>query len=166
MCTHKKYSLFLFFVFVTHFSFSQPKFSDRIYTGGTLGLQFGNYTVINISPLVGYRFTDKFSAGPGITYIYLSDSKANLSTSIYGGRIFARYSLLENVFAHAEYEVFNVEGSSGKRVNLDGLLAGGGYTQPLGGRAVMNFIVLYNLLGTNLPFESNPIIRIGVGLGL
>ena len=45
-------------------------FKDRIYFGGNLGLQFGNQTYIDISPLIGYKVTEKFSAGFGVTYIY------------------------------------------------------------------------------------------------
>ena len=35
---------------------------QRLFFGGNFGLTFGNFTFINVSPVVGYRLTDKFSA--------------------------------------------------------------------------------------------------------
>ena len=31
---------------------------SKLFVGGNLGLAFGTYTIINVSPLVGYHFTD------------------------------------------------------------------------------------------------------------
>lgn len=50
---------------------------SKLEFGGNLGLQFGNYTVVNISPQVGYRFTNYLSAGAGLGYTYYSDDRGN-----------------------------------------------------------------------------------------
>ena len=51
-------------------------------------------------------------------------------------------------------------------VGINSFFVGGGYSQPLGGRAFLDFMVLFNLNDTyNSPY-TNPIIRIGVGVGL
>src|SRR5947208_2580282 len=75
---------------------------DKIFTGGSLGLQFGTYTVVEISPIIGYKVTERFTPGISITYIYskIKDpwSGYTYSTNIYGGSVFARYYLLDNVF--------------------------------------------------------------------
>ena len=37
----------------------------RLFVGGNFGLTFGNFTFINVSPQLGYRFNDFFAAGIG-----------------------------------------------------------------------------------------------------
>jgi hypothetical protein len=148
-------------------------FRERIFWGGNLGLQFGNLTFIDVSPLVGYRFTDKISAGPGISYMYYRENFrgfAPFSTTIYGGRVFGRYHFRPNMFGHAEYEVLNLEYYSiftngVERANIPSFLVGGGFRQPLGGRLFMNLLALFNLNPHPLSPYSNPVIRMGFGHG-
>lgn len=45
---------------------------SKLTFGGGFGMQFGDYTMINISPQVGYDFTKMFNAGAGISYSYSS----------------------------------------------------------------------------------------------
>ena len=46
---------------------------SRIICGGGFGFGFGSVTNIEqLSPIVGYRFTDQFSAGIGLGYQYFS----------------------------------------------------------------------------------------------
>ena len=33
---------------------------SKLFFGGNLGLAFGTYTIVNVSPLVGYQFTLNF----------------------------------------------------------------------------------------------------------
>lgn len=55
------------------FQFDKSKLS----LGGSLGLQFGDYTVVNISPQVGYDFAKYITAGAGFGYTYLKESRYN-----------------------------------------------------------------------------------------
>ena len=126
---------------------------------------------------------------------YYQDTKTgdwlNYSASVYGGRIFFRYYLrslfdnfLGNIFAHTEYEYLYytrpikqdrygnlTDGyslySQGKEVmEINSLFVGGGYSQPVGGRAFIDIMVLFNLNDSyNSPY-SNPVFRIGFGVGL
>src|SRR5688572_11858407 len=77
-------------------------FSDRLFFGGNFGLQFGSYTYVDISPMVGYKITERLAAGVGATYIYYSvdDHVYNLNykTHIYGGSIFSRFRVTEQFF--------------------------------------------------------------------
>jgi hypothetical protein len=147
----------------------EPKesFSDRLFYGGNFGLMFGTITYVELSPLVGYRITERLSAGPGISYIYLQDNMYNLSTSIYGGRLFTRYNITDYLFGHGEYEVLNrdsfnpLEG----RVNVTNLLLGGGYRQRLGENSFLSIMGLWNFNESAYSIYRNPIIRMGFSAG-
>ena len=154
-------------------------FKDRIFIGGSLGLQFGSATYIDVSPLVGYNITKKLQAGIGFTYIYYKVKDPNYSynnyeTSIYGGRLFSRYYILQNLFAHAEYEILNMEvpaeiGGTGNfnyiRDNITSVMVGGGYAQPIGSNAALLLMVLWNLTEEQYSPYVNPIFRIGITAG-
>jgi hypothetical protein len=153
-------------------------FKDRIFTGGNLGLQFGNATFIDVSPIIGYRLTNNFAVGLGASYqyIYYNEYGTKISSNTYGGSVFARYYFTENVFAHIEYEslfmepiyVDNYFGNIYKtpRTNVESYLVGGGYRQALGGRTSLNLLLLWNLNETSLSPYNNPILRFGVGIGI
>lgn len=148
---------------------------DRMFFGGNMGLQFGDVTLIDVSPFAGYRFTDKLAAGLGITYQYYRDKRWDpvFSTSIYGTRVFGRYYVLDNLFAHLEYEVLNYDaifanvfGNFKDRITAHNIYIGGGYSQPLGGRSSIDLMVLYNLNESAESLYQNPIIRMGVNIGM
>lgn len=143
-------------------------FWDKIYFGGNFNAQFGTLTFIDVSPLVGYRITERFSSGLGITYRYISNDFYNYSSSIYGGRVFAQHSIWRQFFAHAEYESLSTEFYSRNldRVIRDwvpGLMIGGGLFQPLGKRAGFQIFALYNLLydAQRSPYNDPWVIRVG-----
>jgi hypothetical protein len=145
------------------------KFSDRLYFGGNLGLQFGTLTFIDVSPLVGVMITPKLSGGLGLTYQYYDDKRIwGASGSSYGGRIFGRYNILPNIFTHAEFESINWNSydrvsEDFRRTWTDALFVGGGYFAPFGRRGGANFTFLYNLLyDRNTSFYNEPyVIRAG-----
>lgn len=125
--------------------YQTKSFADRLVFEGIVGVQFGTFTAIETSPMVGYKVTDDFVAGVGLTYQYskydnfymntengsLSDRKIN----IFGGRLFTRYyfssifeglGLLSGLFAHAEYEYLTYNenykvDSNGKFVDVYGI---------------------------------------------
>lgn len=152
-------------------------FGERIFFGGNLGLQFGDITFVDISPLVGYRITDQLAAGIGGTYIYqrYRDRVYNYeySTNIYGGRIFSRYYFVENLFGHAEYEILNLEvpglnyyvNGELVRENISSFFVGGGYRQMIGERSALEIVLLYNLTEEAYSPYVNPIIRVGFVAG-
>jgi hypothetical protein len=177
-------AVFIILISVSVFSesFAQPPetgetFWNKVYFGGNLGLQFGDQTIVDVNPLVGYRLTERLSVGFTVTYIYyhFKDpfSNFNYSSDIYGGSIFTRYFILENIFAHVEAEVLNLEvpkylfnNYEFVRDNVFGFYVGGGYRQALGDRSSINILLLYNLNeNRNSPYQ-NPIIRIGFGFGI
>jgi len=169
---------------INHNSWSQnlkdSPFKDRLFFGGNLGLQFGSATYVDVSPLVGYRLTEKLDIGVGATYIYYKIKETayfldGYETSIYGGRVFSRYHFMENIFAHVETEVLNMEvpkaitGNSNNyslvRDNVISILGGGGYAQPIGENSAILMMVLWNFNeDPNSPY-LNPIFRIGINAG-
>jgi len=154
---------------------------DRFFFGGSLGLQFGSYTYIDVSPLVGYKVTEKLHVGLGFTYIYLdaeaqfsNSSIKRYSTSDYGGRIFGRYYIYQNFFAHTEFEVLNIGYPvyypvSDKieifRETVTSWFVGGGYNQAIGENAALQLMILWNLTEEQFSPYSNPIFRIGIAAG-
>lgn len=148
-------------------------FKDRLFLGGNLGLQFGSQTYIDVSPLLGYRVNDKLSVGVGATYIYyrLKEANYSYSSSIYGGRMFARYFLYENFFAQFEpellnMEVYNTNSNEYYRKNIFSPFIGGGYIQKFSEYSGIYIMLLYNINDTPDSPYQNPVIRIGFNIGL
>jgi hypothetical protein len=169
-------SFILLFIVASFSSSAQeaPRTESKIFVGGNFGLQFGtNYTVVNVSPLVGYRFTEKFSSGVGGTYEYykIKEPYYTFHTNIYGASIFSRYLVFNNIFLHAEYEELSLEQYNyfeniTRRIWVPGLFLGGGIQQPIGSRGFLQFLVLFDVIqDPNSPYQ-NPVIRAGVGFGL
>ncbi len=174
---HKPFLLILLSIFSFQINaqyFEKPKdkptFKDRIFFGGGLGLQFGSVTLVDVSPIVGYKVTERFHAGLGFSYSYYkyNDYSPSIDFSAYSGSVFARYFLTESLFAYAEAEalnteVFKVSGSSliQERKWIESYLVGGGYFQKIGKRSGVYLLVLWNLNETELTPYSNPVMRIG-----
>ncbi len=163
-----------------------PALRDRLFFGGNFGLTFGSTTSIIVSPLAGYRITPKLSGGLGIRYEYYKNSYPGYvpySTNIYGGSVFTRYMLIQNlgkalkleglgtgIFVQGEYELLNLESQyfdisnthpEQKRFNLHSVLVGGGIYQPIGERSGFLITVLWNLNESINSVYSNPLIRLG-----
>lgn len=151
---------------------SNPPFRDRLYYGGNFAMQFGTITFIDVSPLVGVMITNRFSGAVGATYQYFDDRRfLNPGTgnrSLYGGRTFLRYNVLQHIFAHSEYELlnfdlFNRRSNEYNREWVPSLFLGAGYFTPFGARGGANFTFLYNLWHDNFrsPYNEPYVIRVG-----
>ncbi len=171
------------FIFCAHSqSFSENKydkqlFYKRLFVGGNVGLQFGTVTLVDISPSLGCWVTNRLAFGVGFNYQYYNDKRWTpaFSTSIYGGSVFGRFYVLDNLFAHLEYQLLNYEtllidpyGILNKtgRIYESYYLAGGGYNQSLGGNFSINIMALYNFNEGPYTLYQNPIFRIGFNIGL
>lgn len=147
-----------------------PPLKDRMYFGGNFSMQFGSLTFIDVSPLAGVMITDKFSTGLGATYQYLKFYRN--TSNVYGGRLFGRYNITQNIFAHTEVESLNtaylVPGATPDQDRLargwvKGVFVGGGYFTPFGNRGGANITLLYNLTYDNRrsPYNEPYVIRVG-----
>jgi hypothetical protein len=154
---------------------SSPKdfnnFQERIFFGGNVGAWFGRTTYVNISPVVGIKITKKFSAGVGATYNYFSEQYGNQKFiyTVYGGSVFARYLIMENLFAQVGVDRLSVPdyrtGLLNSRTWIDNVLIGGGYRQRFSERGSFMLVVFYNINETPLSPYTNPIVQMGFNIG-
>jgi hypothetical protein len=150
---------------------------ENLFYGGYVGLSFGSVQYVELSPMVGYRFSPDFGAGVGLLYRYREDNRyePSMSLSDYGGNIFARYYIGSGVFAQAEYDYTNYEyvpnslDSGTKRETYSGMLAGLGFSTAVGRGTGVYALVLYdfNYSGSNVnnPYNSPVQYRFGVSIG-
>jgi len=141
-------------------SLSKDSWKDRLTFGGNFWLGFGSFSSqVIIQPLVGYKVTDKFLAGGGLTYIYWKEtyqltngSSLSFSDNIYGLNFFGRHTIFEPLFAHVEFQPlnftsFNFMTGDNKRLWTNALYLGGGINQSFGKTGSGAYIMLlYDVL--------------------
>jgi hypothetical protein len=154
---------------------------QRLFFGGNFGLTFGNFTFINVSPVVGYRLTDKFSAGTQINFIYQSN-KISYASNVYdkseyayvGLGVFGRFNpvkfLLINVQPEMNYiwgktkyvSVSNTYEQKQEGKFVPSVLVGAGAAIPTGGRGALIAMIQYDLVQNDLsPYGKNPFFSFG-----
>ena len=157
---------------------------SKLVFGGGLGLTFGNYTDIFISPTIGYRFTDNFSAGVGLGYRYQKEKDYyyvgfDYEASIITPSVWARHIIWDNVFVYSEfqenyarikeYKVDNVTGniiSDYKSISVPCLLIGGGYRWKVTDNSSLFVSVLYDVLQQEYsPYKNTLDVRFGFNVG-
>jgi len=185
----KKIAMFLFVLFLFETAYCQEGQSsgsgqedkvtlrDRFYFGGNVSMGFGQVTIIEIAPLVGFRITPRWSVGTGLSYEYYRASGnfiGNFSTSMYGASAFTDYVVWKNLItkgislvAHAEYQALDLDQKYFKdaylpngRFILSSYWIGGGIRESIGRRSSVNILILWNLNQTRLSPYENPTIRL------
>jgi hypothetical protein len=149
---------------------------EKLYTGGNLGLTFGSYTNIMISPILGVMWSPKIHTGLGIEYNYTKDKRyeRDFTYHNYGGRVYAQYYLVPQLFAHSELVGLSLERYTQldpdikQRHFVPFIYLGGGYRQQLSGRSFVSFRVLFDVLQHEYsPYQSGePYYTVGFGVGL
>lgn len=123
--------------------------ADRIYFGGSVGLSFGDIDYVQIAPQVGVQITPKVSGGVAASFLRRRYSNPSTSTSDGGFDVYGRYRLVPQAFLQGQYSYTDFEyplvSGGTTRDRYSALLAGGGWVQPLGGRASFVGTVLYDL---------------------
>jgi len=153
---------------------------EKLFFGGTFGASFGNYTFVNVSPQVGYRFNRFFAAGTGINFIY-SSAKYDYGNpsldfrdeyGVVGLNIFGRVYPIELILLQAQPEI---NYTWGKQKYYDSrpdfklepkfvpcLLVGGGAAIPMGGKGAMTIMLQYDVIqDVRSPYGTNPFLSIG-----
>ncbi len=149
----------------------KPPTKKFLYTNFGLGFSSNrglNQFNVSAAPAIGFRITDKFAIGPGISYAYSSYSltdefkragfvlnsqnDTSIKLSSVGVKAFAQYIVYREFFVHAEYEVTNAE-LIGQDANNNFFkykrtvttpLAGIGYRSSLGQNSAVDIVGLYN----------------------
>jgi hypothetical protein len=153
-------------------------FKERIVTGGGFGLGFGStQDYISLSPVVAYAVTKKVMTGTSFTFRYTNYKYYSPSVELidYGLSPFVRFTFYRGIFVQTEYEYLNyefpVDNLNTTRQQFRSFLAGGGIVQPLGDKAALYFMALYNFSYVNAgpgiytPYDSPLIIRAGINIG-
>ena len=150
-------------------------FSSHIFIGGGFGMSFGSVSYIEAAPLIGYQITERLSGGASLLYRYKNDKRfnPNLKTSDYGASAFGRFLVHRPFVLHAEYEYLSYEfvnaDLSTTRTGFNSFLGGGGITQPIGGRAALFVLGLYNFTysstSVNTPYNDPWMFRVGITYG-
>jgi hypothetical protein len=150
-----------------------------VYSG--IGLGYSSYYGLSnfnfsISPAIGYRVSDRFSIGPGISYSYNyygasngNGTSTSFNTSSFGVKGFAQLMVIDQFFVHAEYEVTRAEflavdnfgyltgGKVSRSVQTP--LLGAGYRSQISNRAAADIVLLYNFQDNYNSIYPNPVIR-------
>lgn len=162
----------------------------RLFVGGNFGLTFGNFTFINVSPQLGYRFNDFFAAGIGINgqytqnkYRFNGTTQSRDRYGVAGMNVFGRFYPIQQAFLQVQPEMNYIWGS---RVNyqldskhsingriMPSLLLGAGAFLPAGGVGGFVIMAQYDVLNKagydynpSTPYGSNIFFSFGFNVGL
>ena len=157
---------------------------DKLFIGGNFGLSFGDFTLINISPQVGYRFNNFLAAGLGVNGIYSSarsryingQTASRENYGVVGLNIFGRVYPIQYAFLQLQPELNYTWGKLKEYdpdavYTLDGkivpsLLAGAGAAIPAG-RGAFIIMAQYDVLQNNrTPYGEKVFFSFGFNFGL
>jgi hypothetical protein len=159
---------------------------SRLFAGGNFALSFGNSTIINISPQLGYRFNRFLAAGAGVNAQYSSFRTINaydgstfsrFNYGVGGLNIFGRFYPIEQVILQVQPEMNYVWGKEkyynpSSEISLKGkfvpsLLLGAGGAIPMGGSGAFIIMAQYDVLQSNrTPYGSRVFFNFGYNFGM
>jgi transcriptional regulator with XRE-family HTH domain len=157
---------------------------EKLFFGGNFGLTFGNYTLINVSPQIGYRFTERLAAGMGVNMQYVSFKERDFRTNnvlyktsqgVAGLNVFGRAYPIRQFFVQLQPELNYIFGKQTyyqprEEFKMDAeivpsVLAGGGMAIP-GGRGAFLVSIFYDVLQhKNSPYGRKPVYSFGYNIG-
>lgn len=182
----KRFVLVVMLALCANLGFAQsaePPSEDKFFAGGNFGLTLGRYTVINLSPQIGYRFNRFVSGGAGFNLQYASlkqsdrfgNDYSKTSQGITGLNLFGRLYPVQNIFLQVQPEANYIFGRityyqpAEQVYKMDaeivpGFLLGGGLAFP-SGRGTFLTTVLYDVLQRPAsPYGKQPFVNIGYNL--
>ncbi len=119
---------------------TQHSSSGRLVLGGTLGMSFGDYTNINVSPQLGYMVSNYLTLGGGVSYNYYGEKAYDYTRNYLGVNLYARAYPIQFLTLYAQPEVQRSWGKSGYAGKVEDvfacLLLGAGVVLPTGNGGV------------------------------
>lgn len=158
---------------------------SKLFVGGNFALNFGNITIVNISPQVGYRFNRFFAAGAGVNGEYTSfrfqdfngRTTSRQNYGVAGLNIFGRVYPIEQLLLQVQPELNYTWGKEkfygppDIESKLEGkivpsVLVGGGAAIPAG-RGAFLIMVQYDVLqNERTPYGNKIFYNFGYNIGL
>jgi hypothetical protein len=153
-----------------------PPLRERMFFGGSLGLQFGTYTNIHVTPIIGLWVRPRIAIAAGPNFTYYKDPY--YETTMYGGNGYVQFVPLKDInnlipiglhmgiFLHLEDELLSLESAvwdpqnPSDRFTVNTLFGGFGISQQLGMRSALNLMFLWTLTDSGYALYDNPEIRI------
>lgn len=84
-------------------------FWDNVRFGGGFNVGFGNnYTTIAISPSAIYDFSETFSSGLSVSYLYSKNKTFNSTANVYGASAISLFNPFDRFQLSAEFEELNI----------------------------------------------------------
>ncbi|MCU0459215.1 MAG: hypothetical protein MUE37_09045 [Bacteroidales bacterium] len=155
----------------------RPPLNQRLFFGGSFGLQFGTVTNIEVAPLAGIWLLPRVAVGAGPSFQYYKDPFGR--TSIFGGRAMMQLTLVQDlnnvipiglnmgIFVSGEYDALSLERDfftstpdATGRFLYGSFLAGAGISQPTGKKSSMNITFLWCVTGNEYGIYDTPEIRV------
>jgi hypothetical protein len=154
---------------------------SRLVFGGVIGASFGDFTFVQVSPQVGYAFSQYFTAGGGINFIFSSEKYRNINgDELYkyeygyaGLNVFARVFPVRFLMVSAQPEVnynwgkikYNTPNTPDAKIDgafIPSLLLGAGVVLPTGGRGGMMISIQYDVVqDERSPYGRNAFVNFG-----
>lgn len=145
---------------------------SKLELGGTFGFSFGksnyngNYTSLNLSPQVGYKFNPKFSAGFGPSYIYRGYSDIDYSENYGGLTFYARIKPINYLMLFVGPEFYRTWGKGFESKFVPTLLLGAGTVIPLGNKGGISITLSYDVIQNDRsPYWNQLVYSIGYVFG-
>jgi hypothetical protein len=149
-----------------------PPIRERMFFGGSLGLQFGTYTDIQVAPIAGLWVRPRLAIAAGPNFRYYKDPY--YESTMYGGNAYAQFVPVQDInnaipiglhmgiFLHLEDDLLNFDDPlvDNARVTVNTVLGGFGIRQQMGMRSSINLIFLWAFNDSVYQLYSNPEIRI------
>ena len=180
--------LLSFFSFLVSFAQDETEEGfqkDRLFIGGNFGLSFGDQVFVNISPVVGYRFSELFAAGIGFNGQYVSvksyylDGSPYTKTSqgVFGLNIFGRIFPIRHIMLQVQPEANYIFGNQTffgppeqqykmHAMIVPSFLVGAGAVFPSGKGSFMVSYFYDILQKPNSPYGSQPFLTFGYNVSL